>query len=666
MGSFRLEKKALVVLEGARMRVRREVREGSVSIWQLEDEVSGAIVQRNEEELFRLHYNGELRFIGAASTQKGKTSHHQLTDMEKEEIHWRLPFVKAVLGIPIVEARYKSVIDKVWQSFQKGNETTDGFSATRNRKVQRKNHSRPPGWISVYRWREQYFRSGRDAYALLSRERKRPDHIDPDLVQVIDEALEENYLIRERKSLQEVINTAKQNCREKNESRERLGLPLLCEPTRWQVEKRLANIPAIDRYAARFGRDQARARFRSVMGHRVTTEPLERVEIDHTPLDLFVVDDNGLPLGRPYITTCIDDFTRCVLGMYSSFVPPSYESVARCLMHAFFPKVTQKEEFPEVEHPWCAYGVMQTLVCDNGVEFHSEALEHACEQLGIDTEYAPRKTGWYKAKIERFLRTLNTEVAHGNRGTTFSNIFERCDYNPENHAVIRLSTLKLGLRIWVCDVYHQRKHHALNMPPEAMWRLHARTEDILVPGDRNGLQLVMGRPYSRMLTHKGIEFAGLYYGSEDTHELRRRFGPVLQVEIRVNQENIGEIHVLYGQDVVTARSLKFDYADGLSLWLHEQIKKHSPKYDPDVWLAGKERLRRLFKNEDLAMRRLPRRGKGRVFEQLGSKELSQPEQVKQLPAPAVTLEAGECESNSNLSAIPDIPQYKVIEYRGGN
>jgi putative transposase len=335
-------------------------------------------------------------------------------------------------------------------------------------------------------------------------------------------------------------------------------------------------------------------------------------------------------------------------------------------MHAFLPKVTQKEDYPEVEHPWISFGVMRTLVCDNGPEFHSEALDDACHRLGINLEYAPRKTGWYKGKIERFLRTLNEEVAHGTLGTTYSNIFERGDYNPEKYAVIRLSTLKLGLQMWVCDVYHQRKHHALDMPPEIMWRLHARTEDIRIPGDRNALHIVMGRPYSRVLTHKGIEFVGLYYGSEATHELRIRYGAELKVEIRVNEENIGEIHVLYGQEVVTARALKFDYANGISLWLHEQIKKHSPKYDPDVWLVGKERLRRLFRNEPDVLRKSPKRGMGRVSEQLGPKELSRAKQVPQLPAPPVTLEATDFISASGMNEIPDIPQYAVIVNRGGS
>jgi len=40
------------------------------------------------------------------------------------------------------------------------------------------------------------------------------------------------------------------------------------------------------------------------------TEILERVEIDHTVLDLFLVDvDDRLPIGRPTLTTALDVYS---------------------------------------------------------------------------------------------------------------------------------------------------------------------------------------------------------------------------------------------------------------------------------------------------------------------------------------------------------------------
>ena len=104
---------------------------------------------------------------------------------------------------------------------------------------------------------------------------------------------------------------------------------------------------AFDKHAARYGHDSAVKAFRDVKGHSIAKAPLERAEIDHTLLDLMVVDDQtGIPLGRPSVTACIDCYTRCILGIYIGFNPLSYQSVAACLKDCFLPKVNLKEITP--------------------------------------------------------------------------------------------------------------------------------------------------------------------------------------------------------------------------------------------------------------------------------------------------------------------------------
>jgi hypothetical protein len=49
------------------------------------------------------------------------------------------------------------------------------------------------------------------------------------------------------------------------------------------------------------------------------TAPLEQVQIDHTVIDLIVVDERDRqPIGRPYLTIAIDVFTRCARSAWSS------------------------------------------------------------------------------------------------------------------------------------------------------------------------------------------------------------------------------------------------------------------------------------------------------------------------------------------------------------
>ena len=51
---------------------------------------------------------------------------------------------------------------------------------------------------------------------------------------------------------------------------------------------------------------------------------MDVVQIDHTPMDIVVVDDlYRQPLGKPYLTLATDVATRCILGFVITFVPPS-------------------------------------------------------------------------------------------------------------------------------------------------------------------------------------------------------------------------------------------------------------------------------------------------------------------------------------------------------
>ncbi|OAN45284.1 hypothetical protein A6A04_20920 [Paramagnetospirillum marisnigri] len=324
----------------------------------------------------------------------------------------------------------------------------------------------------------------------------------------------------------------------------------------------------------------------------------------------MVLDDRtGLPLGRPFVTGCIDDYSRCILGLFISFEPPSYLTVARCLRDAFLPKTWLQERYPRVSHCWEAHGVMRELVVDNGAEFHSDSLEAACWSLGIEIHYAPRKTGWFKAKIERFLGSMNRGIAHGTPGTTFSNIFEKDEYDPSKHAVVRLSVLQEMMRIWVVDYYHQKPHRTLGVPPASMWASCIRPEDILVPDDPARLDAILGRADGRVLSHRGIELDGLFYNSPELTGLRMRYGDRLDVEIRIDDSNIGEIIVLAPDKtrMFEVRCLSFEYADGLSRWQHQVCKRfaahHIGASNPMSWLEAKEMIARIIDEEFAHKRR---------------------------------------------------------------
>ncbi|QSI75359.1 Mu transposase C-terminal domain-containing protein [Niveibacterium microcysteis] len=491
-------------------------------------------------------------------------------------------YVKSVVDLPNTKEAYTPAIIKTWEALQAP--------------------KAPPHWTTVFRWKNRYLNSGDDILALVDNTKNkgnRTSRYPVEVVELVDKAIENRYLQLERHTIQETLDYATTLVATENRLRPQSAqLPL---PTRRLITSRTEAIPAFDRYAARHGRSAAVKRFRSLLRHRITSTPLERAEIDHTPLDLMVIDDeSGLPLGRPYITACIDDHTRCLLGLYISFEPPSHFTVSRCLIHAFMPKTELKEKYPAIRNQWQAHGVMRELVVDNGPEFHSTSLENACYSLGIEIHYSARKTPWFKGKVERFLGTLNRSIAHGTPGSTFSNIFDKEDYSPDKFAVVRYDTLKEIANTWVTDVYHQKVHRSLGVPPDVMWARSIRPEDILIPDDPTHLGFILGRSEKRVLSHKGIEVYGLHYNSPELTALRRKLGDKLDVEVRIDTSNLGHIVVLSPktQEPIKAPALQFEYANGLSEWQHRVCKQFAARemknYSPRGWLEAKERIRELI------------------------------------------------------------------------
>jgi len=574
MGTFALRENTVVHIDKCEYRLIRKVTE---SLWQLEESKTRFIRQFETEELLRLLVDARLTFPATVPARIAHEATCDLADKVTEIAKIRRTYVRAALEVPNTRQKLESVIDDIWSRIK--------LPATK------------PGYVTLYRWKRRYLQSGGDYRGLIdntNRKGNRTDRFPAEVMSMCKDAIAERYMRRERSTIQSTFEHALLKVR--NENRLRPTNDSLPFPTRRLITRLVSEIPAFDKYSARYGFNAAQRTFRSVKGHVVTDRPLKRAEIDHTQLDLLVVDDHSfLPMGRPWITACIDDYSRCILGIYVGFVPPSAVSVTRCLKDCFLPKTKLKEEFPGITNDWPSYGVMQELVVDNGLEFHAKNLENACYSLGIDLTYSPRKQAWFKGKIERFLGTINRDVTDGLPGTTFRNIIEKSDYDPTRHACIRLSTIKWAIRKWVADVYHQKMHSALSTSPAAMWASSIKQEDITFPDDLSQLDAVFGKVERRVLTHKGIEYAGLFYNSDELETLTRREGTNLNVEIRVDEEDIGALYVLWpkSSELFRVPARKPDYANGLSLWQHNVIRRNqqtdrpSDDQGPLGWLTAK-------------------------------------------------------------------------------
>ncbi len=203
-----------------------------------------------------------------------------------------------------------------------------------------------------------------------------------------------------------------------------------------------------------------------------------------------------------------------VSGYYISFEPPGSLTTALCIAHS----ISRKDEWlakHNVAGEWPCAGIMRCVHVDNAKEFHSHVLKLACKEYGIDLRHRPPGQPQYGGHIERFMRTLASEI-HELAGTTFSNISERDTYDSEKRATFTLEGLRLWVAKYIIDVYHQRLHSAISTTPLAHYKagiqqLSLTGEALRMPADPRKLELDFLPGAQRAVQRYGIQFDRIRY-----------------------------------------------------------------------------------------------------------------------------------------------------------
>ena len=146
-----------------------------------------------------------------------------------------------------------------------------------------------------------------------------------DVDALIEKAIDDVYLTPQKPEIMDLVRHIRRQCAAR-------GLPT---PSRRAVTARMRARPKREAVAKREGAKAARDRYAPVVGSLEANWPLSLIQIDHTLVDVIVVDTaTRAPIQRPWLTLAIDVCTRCVAGFHLSLEPPSATSVALCLSHA--------------------------------------------------------------------------------------------------------------------------------------------------------------------------------------------------------------------------------------------------------------------------------------------------------------------------------------------
>src|SRR5258707_498171 len=207
---------------------------------------------------------------------------------------------------------------------------------------------------------------------------------------LIHKCIEEFYMSRVRPSFAALTRRITQECR-------RVEVPI---PNYRTIRRRLATYDPKELSKARFGAKAAGEEFRPVRANTQPTLPFQLLQIDHSPIDLIVLDERDrLPIGRPWISLAIDVATRVVAGFYLSLESPSVVSVALVLTQCVLRKDTWLADRGLESLEWPICGIPDEIHLDNAKEFHSRALRRGTQEYGIELSYRPLRQPHYGGHI---------------------------------------------------------------------------------------------------------------------------------------------------------------------------------------------------------------------------------------------------------------------------
>jgi putative transposase len=284
--------------------------------------------------------------------------------------------------------------------------------------------------------------------------------LEPEREAIIQGAIQHYYLTRERPRIADLMREIGAVCQQRG----------LQSPNFRSVKRRLNNLDPSLVMKERMGGKAAASVFSpvGVPSTRAPLLPMDLVQIDHTPMDVIVVDERDrLTIGRPWLSLAIDVATRTVPGFCVSLEPPSTITVALVLTHAVLPKDDWLAD-RQLRVPWPVAGLPEALHLDNAPEFHAESLTRAAQEYGIRLEYRPLGRPHFGGHIERLIGTTMGAV-HLLPGTTFSNVADKGDYPSEKTAVLTLAELENFIALQIAGVYHQSVHSALHRSPIQAW-----------------------------------------------------------------------------------------------------------------------------------------------------------------------------------------------------
>jgi len=495
----------------------------------------GIVFKHNLEELNTLWAAGDLKLL-ADIREFGEISFLELSMAEQIEVNRRMKYLRYLKD---------NGVDKVTD--KKATKLLQALAAELGEVA--------PHHSSVRRWHSSYMEAGARSRGLYPRHRlkgNRKVKINQRVIDLIQLSAGRYYDGAQRSMATVVRNVEKRVTAYNYDNPE----DQLSAPAYLTVQHHVLG----QSYASRKKKREGNINAATAGRHSgvVTARVLERVEIDHTELDIHLLhDDHKTLIGRPYLTILIDHYSHMILGLQLSFEPPSSQALGLACLNAY----TRKESFLSelgIDMHWPAHGIPETLVADNGKEFWGEYFENIIEGLGSVVQYCPVREARYKSRVERFFGVLNSLYLDDKPGVVRKIGKSRAGYDPRQEATITFTEFKTDLLRWITEIFHRMPVEDKDLTPYDLWT--SSEDEFQIPEvSKESLSPILMTTDERTLSRTGVEINSLHYESEILKDIFRRDGDC-KIVVKSNPFDLGHIFVYDTTNKVYLRIDCTDYA----------------------------------------------------------------------------------------------------------
>lgn len=504
----------------------------------------------------------ESSSIRTEGTQEFISSLDSLPEKYKEDLQRKLDIIKWIKKNGISVGQRNAISKSIKKLFELRNWKT-----------------KQPTSSTVMSWMRGWESSGCNPVSLISKnfQRKRTKSLDIQIEEEIQRLLRKEYFVRSRPSLERVYSILNRHLTQFSNrnaiSKENAKISLS------SLRRRVQEVDPYVRDTLRYGSAYAKNKWRYSLGGNYATRALQRLEVDHTILDIVVIaDGTGMPLGRPVITIIVDSYSGYIVGFYISFAGPGLASVLNAMKVALMPKNAFTIGSDTLNHEWLGYGIGELYVVDNGLEFHSKQFVYAALELNADIQYCPVRQPWFKPTVERFFRELGYNLP--DEGKVHKPLANYLPLDPRATARISFSELCKGILKFVVDVHATKVHsRKLVLPFDLFKESFENLPPPLLPSNLERFGLIAAHQKQLTLGTEGIVTNYLQFNSHELQAMRKKIGHKFKTNVKYDPENLGYCYVQHPQklDWMYVPNCHPKYAENLSMLQHRAIREKMKK-----------------------------------------------------------------------------------------